>query len=237
MEAPQSGGGDDLELLSWATEYLSVNIHTYDAPVPHHSRRWTHRKPHWAETDGALSTTEYHYTNQKAVSTGLIKPLYFRHPTRLDVVYSRELLSHYIGHHPVPLEGILTGKWYFNYPDVSDLELSQVGDLSMALDRYRFNATNRECEVLKHDLWSRDLLRRYILCWGSFLRTELDHATVDDLNTVIKESSVSPEAMEGCGLTQAEVATNTPSPFHVHGDLFLGFAWRYGPLLARSWRD
>jgi hypothetical protein len=53
--------GDDPELLSWATEYLSANVHTHDAPPLSHRRTWTHRKSHWAEADGSCCTLGWLY--------------------------------------------------------------------------------------------------------------------------------------------------------------------------------
>jgi hypothetical protein len=73
-----------------------------------------------------------------------------------------------------------------------------------------------------------------------FLPNELDHATVDDLRTVVKRVLTvlaSPEERLSCGLTQAEITTYTPPPTDLDDDVFLGFAWRYSPLLARAWRE
>jgi hypothetical protein len=236
-----SRGGNDPELLSWATEYLSANIHSYDAPPTFPIRQgWTHRKSHWAETDGSLSTLEYHHKHRKHVASGLINPLYFSHPTLPRVVHDRESLSYYIGHHPIPLQGILKGDWRLNFPDLSDLELKQVADLGMALDRDSFDPAHGECEVLNFERWSCDLLRRYMLSSGSFPQTELNHATVNDLSTVVKRVLTvlaSTEERLRCGLTLAEITTYTQPPTDLDDDVFLGLAWRYSPLLARAWRE
>jgi hypothetical protein len=155
-------------------------------------------------------------------------------------VHDRESLSYYVGHHPIPLQGILKGDWRLNFPDLSDLELKQVADLGMALDRDSFNAAHGECEVLNFERWSCDLLRRYILSSGSFPQTELNHATVDDLSTVVKRVLTvlaSTEERLRCSLTLAEITTYTLPPTDLDDDVFLSFAWRYSPLLARAWRE
>jgi hypothetical protein len=176
----------------------------------------------------------------KHVASGLTNPLYFSHPTLPRVVHDRESLSYYIGHHPIPLQGILKGDWRLNFPDLSDLELKQVADLGMALDRDSFDAAHGECEVLNFERWSCDLLRRYMLSSGSFPQTELNHATVNDLSTVVKRVLTvlaSTEERLRCGLTLAEITTYTQPPTDLDDDVFLGLAWRYSPLLARAWRE
>jgi hypothetical protein len=231
--------GDDPGLLSWATEYLSANIHTYDAPlpVPQWRRNWTHRKSHWAEADGSLCTIEYHYIHRRN-SFSSVDPVYICHPTRPLVVLSRESASCFIGTHTTSLEGVLAFEWRTNFPGLSDLELRQVIYLCLSLIRICVDAESGDFTL--HDRWSSLLLRRYVLASGLFLPNELDHATVDDLRTVVKRVLTvlaSPEERLSCGLTQAEITTYTPPPTDLDDDVFLSFAWRFGPLLACAWRE
>jgi hypothetical protein len=228
----QLESGHDPQLLSWATEYLSANVHIYDAPLPFQSRQWTHRMSHWADADGSFSTIEYHFHHREAVTLYRLNPLYFRHPTKPGFTLSRESVSRYIGQSPTSLKGIVADEWQLNFPNLSDLKLQRVADLNVAL--------RDDSAKTSHKQWSAGLLRRYVLASGLFSTTELEHATVDDLRAVIKRVLTvlaSPEERLRCSLTQAEVTTYTPPPTDLYDDVFLDFAWRYGSLLARAWRE
>lgn len=231
---------DDSELLSWATEYLSVNVHTHYAPLPCISPRriLSRRNSHWAETDGSLSTIEYQFRQKESAHAGVTNSSWICHPKESGNAVSREAASHFVGNHSIPLKGILTGKWRKNFPELSGIELKQVTYLCMALSRgHTLPASGHDEE---HDRWSADLLQRYVIASGSLSQTDVHHAPVDDLRKVVQKiltALASPEEREKYGLADASLMVRTQPPEDFDSDLFQPFAWLYGPLLERAWRE
>ena len=151
---------DGHEVLSWASEYLSVNIATHDLPMPSTFRPGTitHRLSRWHEADGSLPTIEYHYREEKSAWVGVSGPLCMHQPIHSRTIIGREAASCSIGHLPISLKGIITVDWRRNFPDLSALEMKQVTFLCMAFYSDDIGPTSELHEVYQR--WSADLLRR-----------------------------------------------------------------------------
>jgi hypothetical protein len=240
-DVPES---NDHDLLSWATEYLSANIFAYNAPLRCHGRWiWTARRSTWATTDGCMPTVESRCMCLDQAASGLVTSLYIPASMGLGYAICREEAFDYVGRCPVPLNGILALQSQRHLPNLDNVEMKQITHLCVALDEKYVSRLAGELPVYlgSHDLWSSNLLRRYIAASSPWSLVDLQHATVDDLRQVVKivllVMIAGPKEMENCGITQASVVVYAAPPADFDSDLFRPLAWRYGPILDRAWRE
>jgi len=234
--------GDDHERLSWATEYLSINLATHRAPRATGSQlvRRTQRLSTWPEADGSLPTIAYYCKEQDNVSSGLSSSLFIADPVYRGAFIDRENGSYFIGHSELPLKGIMKMNWRQNFPGLSAPEMKRATHLCMALVPHSRSIAPETHGLQAHDLWYADLLKRYICATGVYCRYDLHHASSHDMRevviTVLSILASSEERKKyGVSRKAAELLPDAPAGFDE--DLFQALAWRYGRLLERVWRD
>jgi hypothetical protein len=232
--------GDDHDVLSWATEYLSVNLATYDAPIASPSRPETRirRLCVWGEVDGSLPTIEYHCKEHEKAKAGLGSLLFVADPIDQGAFGSREITSLAIGNCGIPFEGIMKMNWRQNFPDLDCLEMKRAAHLCIALALPSSSPAYKSYQT--HGRLLEGLLKRYILSTGALSQVDLQHATIEDLRKVVmKVLSVlaSPQERKRCAIEEATAQVNFLAPADFDEDLFRPLAWRYGWLLERAWRE
>jgi hypothetical protein len=233
---------DDHDRLSWATEYLSVNIATHCAPRATGLQlvRRMHRLSTWHEADGSLPTIAYYCKEQDNVSSGLNSSLFIADPVYRGAFNHRENGSYFIGHSDLPLKGIMKMNWRQNFPGLSAPEMKRATHLCMALVPHSRSIAPETHGLRAHDQWFAGLLKRYIGATGFWSQHDLRHASIDDMRGVIVSvlsilASSEERKKYGVSRKAAQLLPDAPAGFDE--DLFQALAWRYGWLLERVWRD
>jgi len=211
---------DDHDVLSWATEYLSVNLAAYDVPRATgsaHAPR-IHRLSIWHEADGSLSTIEYRCKEQENATLGSDSSLFIADPVYQGCFWDRENGAYFIGRSGLPLKGIMKMDWRQNFPGLSNPEMKRATHLCMALIPYSHNVVPETLGPQAHDQWFAGLLRRYVGATGAWSQTELHHASVDDMRKVIiavLSILASPQERKSYGVSRraAQLLPDAPASF------------------------
>lgn len=217
---------DGPEMLTWATDLLSVNITAF-YPSQADDRQAYLQRTHWADTDGGMHTLDFMKMHMLSALRGDVDALYVSHP-----VFPKIL------EYTAAVQSLLTGvrQQIQGSDDLTSRRIRQFYLLQLAMNIWRYPLGQHQQAVV--DDWSLRLFRRYLLADPSVREAEAYRATLEDMRTVmgtILGSFMSPEP--NFHLEAAKLRRMHRPAIGLDPDLVPALAWEYGRLFVKGWRD